>query len=100
MDWEKIINWDEVPEDTVIYKNKETNALAYGRKGQFYFYNEFEEIKRPIKLEDGAWYAFTYDGVKRAGVFYGHNHCLQAETKFYYIADVKVHKKIADDMWE
>lgn len=101
MDWEKIINWDEVPEDMRIYQHRKTKALHTGPVSKAFLENShFEEIKRPVKLEDGEWYTFTYYGDKKAGIFCKHDDYFQVGTTFYYIKDVEIHKKLTDDMWK
>lgn len=114
---EAMINWDEIPEEYCCLALSYT-PLEREFKGMLVNIELLESvpdgnhhnlIKRPIKLIDGAWYAFSYDNpstedepIEMIGEYFESN-CEIICSCVCYKPDkpgVIIHKQIPCDFWE
>ena len=107
---QEMINWDCVDEKfTYAYVHKTGEHVHFWTHRKDYDDDNFEEIKRPIKLIDGAWYAFSFDNFMDAcsrddelvGQYNANAVVLYCNYKNYNPCDkgVTIHRQIPDDFW-
>jgi len=96
----KMINWDHVSNELVVSVNPNAGEVLISEAMPMD--RDWHEIKRPIKLEDGAWYAITVKstGCKACLAYIEGDDLFGCGSVYHKAEDVIVVKRIPESIWD